>query len=41
MSGVNMIFAHDTEASLTAVAALVNTEPSASHSGDDEHINDR
>lgn len=31
-----MIFAHDTEAALIATAALVNTQPSASHSGDDE-----
>ena len=31
-----MIFAHDTELALLAAAALVNTEPAASHSGCDE-----
>lgn len=31
-----MLFAHDTEMSLAATAALINTVPAASHSGDDE-----
>ena len=31
-----MLFAHDTEVSLATTAALVNTLPGASHSGDDE-----
>lgn len=31
-----MVFTHDTEVSLVSAAALVNTEPSASHSGGDE-----
>jgi len=31
-----VIFAHDTEASLLAAAALVNTDAQRSHSGDDE-----
>ena len=31
-----MIFAHDTETALVAAAALVNTGPAASHTGDDE-----
>ena len=31
-----MLFAHDTEVSLATTAALINTLPGASHSGDDE-----
>lgn len=31
-----MLFAYDTEAMLTFAATLINTEPSASHSGNDE-----
>ncbi|MET1051502.1 MAG: CGNR zinc finger domain-containing protein [Mycetocola sp.] len=31
-----MLFAHDTEMSLVTTAALVNTVPGASHSGEDE-----
>jgi predicted RNA-binding Zn ribbon-like protein len=31
-----MLFSHDTEVSLVFAAALVNTLPAASHSGDDE-----
>lgn len=31
-----MLFAHDTEVSLVTTAALINTLPGASHSGDDE-----
>ncbi|GHD47679.1 zf-CGNR multi-domain protein [Mycetocola manganoxydans] len=31
-----MLFAHDTEVSLATAAALINTEPHASHSGEDE-----
>jgi len=31
-----VIFAHDTETALVAAAALVNTGPAASHTGDDE-----
>ena len=31
-----MLFAHDTEVSLATTAALINTVPGASHSGDDE-----
>ena len=33
-----MIFAHDTETALVAAAALVNTGPAASHTGDDELV---
>jgi predicted RNA-binding Zn ribbon-like protein len=36
MSGVNVRFTHDTEMALLATAALVNTAPSASDSGEDE-----
>jgi predicted RNA-binding Zn ribbon-like protein len=36
MSGVNVLFAYDVEASLTATAALVNTLPELSDSGEDE-----
>jgi predicted RNA-binding Zn ribbon-like protein len=36
MSGVNMLFAHDTEVSLIAASVLVNTLPPASRSGEDE-----
>ncbi|MET0842557.1 MAG: CGNR zinc finger domain-containing protein [Mycetocola sp.] len=31
-----MLFAHDTEVSLVTTAALINTVPGASHSGEDE-----
>ena len=36
VSGVNMLFAHDTEVSLATTAALLNTLPGASNSGTDE-----
>ena len=35
VTGVNLIFAHDTEVALAAAAALVNTDD-----GDDEHLPD-
>jgi predicted RNA-binding Zn ribbon-like protein len=35
-SGVNLLFAHDTEVSLATTAALINTVPGASNSGVDE-----